>query len=426
MRAVAIDVSLLRRHRDYRLLVSGQFVSLAGSELTLVAIMFQTFRLTDSSLAVGLLGVAEFVPILALALVGGALADAFDRRRLVMIAEGGSAVVAAALVLNAVLPQPRLWVLYVCAALMAAFTALGRPPLDALIPQLVDRDDLKAAAAVEFLGFNVAEIAGPALAGLLIATVGVDVTYAVDFATFLVSLATLRAMRTPPPPPDAPAPSWRSVVQGMRYAGSRQELLGTYLVDMNAVFFGMPLALFPALSERYGGPEVLGLMYAAPAVGSVLAALVSGWTRHVHRHGRAVALAAAGWGVAIVGFGLSGTLVPSLACLAVAGAMDSISGLFRSTIWNETIPAHLRGRLAGIEMLSYSSGPTLGNAEAGAAAALVGLRASVVSGGVLCVAGTVALVLILPRFWTYDARAARVTDGPPPPPARGVVPVPPH
>jgi MFS family permease len=188
----------------------------------------------------------------------------------------------------------------------------------------------------------------------------------------------------------------------------------------------MPLALFPARSERYGGPEVLGLMYAAPAVGSVLAALVSGWTRHVHRHGRAVALAAAGWGVAIVGFGLSGTLVPSLACLAVAGAMDSISGLFRSTIWNETIPAHLRGRLAGIEMLSYSSGPTLGNAEAGAAAALVGLRASVVSGGVLCVAGTVALVLILPRFWTYDARAARVTDGPPPPPARGVVPVPPH
>jgi MFS family permease len=422
LRAVALDAGLLRRRRDYRLLMSGQFVSLAGSELTLVAIMFQTFQLTDSSLAVGLLGVAEFAPILALALVGGALADAFDRRRLVMLAEAGSAVVAGVLVLNAALPEPRLWVLYVCAALMAAFTALGRPPLDALIPQLVERDELKAAAAIDFLGYNIGAIAGPAAAGLLIATAGVDVTYAVDLVTFLVSLLTLRAMRTPPLPPDRPAPSWRSVREGVRYAGSRQELLGTYLVDMNAVFFGMPLALFPAISERYGGPEVLGLMYAAPAVGSVLAALASGWTRHVHRHGRAVTLAAAGWGLAIVGFGLVDALVPALALLAIAGAMDSVSGLFRSTIWNETIPEHLRGRLAGIEMLSYASGPTLGNTEAGAVAALAGVRASVVSGGVLCVLGSVALAFALPRFWAYDARSG--PEGPPPP-AHGVAPTPP-
>jgi MFS family permease len=421
LRAVALDAGLLRRRRDYRLLMGGQFVSLAGSELTLVAIMFQTFELTDSSLAVGLLGVAEFAPILVLALVGGALADAFDRRRLVMLAEAGSAVVAGALVLNATLPEPRLWVLYVCAALMAAFSAPRRPPLDALIPQLVERDELKAAAAIDFLGYNAGEIAGPAAAGLLIATAGVDVTYAVDVATFLVSLVTLRAMRTPPPPADAPAPSWRSVVEGVRYAVSRQELLGTYLVDMNAMFFGMPLALFPEISERFGGPEVLGVMYAAPAVGSVLAALASGWTRHVHRHGRAVTLAAAAWGVAIAGFGLVDALVPALALLAIAGAMDSVSGLFRTTMWNETIPEHLRGRLAGIEMLSYASGPTLGNAEAGAVAALAGLRASVVSGGVLCVLGSVALAVALPRFWAYDARAA--PDGPPPP-AHGVVPTP--
>jgi len=188
------------------------------------------------------------------------------------------------------------------------------------------------------------------------------------------------------------------------------------------MFFGMPLALFPALSERYGGAGVLGVMYAAPAAGAVVAALASGWTRHVHRHGRAVALAAAGWGVAIVGFGFADALWLALVCLAVAGAMDSISGLFRSTIWNSTIPVHLRGRLAGIEMLSWSSGPTLGGAEAGAVAALAGLRAAVVSGGVLCVAGTAVLVAALPRFWSYDARLP--VEGRPPP-AHGPAPAPP-
>jgi len=194
----------------------------------------------------------------------------------------------------------------------------------------------------------------------------------------------------------------------------------------------MPLALFPALAEGYGGAQVLGLMYAAPAVGATVAALTSGWTRRVHRHGRAVAVAAAGWGAAIVVFGLVDALWLALSCLAIAGAMDSISGLFRSTIWNETIPTNLRGRLAGIEMLSWSSGPTLGGAEAGAVAALAGVRASVVSGGVLCMAGTAALVFALPRFWSYDARTAVPAGddgadagaGISPPPAHGPAPTP--
>jgi MFS family permease len=229
-------------------------------------------------------------------------------------------------------------------------------------------------------------------------------------------------MRTPPPPPDAPAPSWRSVVEGVRFAGSRQELLGTYLVDVNAMFFGMPLALFPALSQSYGGASVLGLMYAAPGVGAAVAAVTSGWTRRVHRHGRAVAFAAAGWGAAMVVFGLVHALVLALVCLAIAGAMDSISGLFRHTMWNEIVPTHLRGRLAGIEMLSWSSGPTLGGAEAGAVAALAGVRASVVSGGALCVLGTALLALALPRFTTYDARTPADAL---PPPAHGPAPTPP-
>jgi MFS family permease len=257
---------------------------------------------------------------------------------------------------------------------------------------------------------------------VLIAVAGIELTYAIDALTFVVSLLALRAMRTPPPPPDAPAPSWRSIVEGVRFAGSRHELLGTYLVDVNAMFFGMPLALFPALSEDYGGASVLGLMYAAPAVGAVVAALTSGWTRRVHRHGRAVAFAAAGWGAAMVAFGLVHALGLALACLAIAGAMDSISGLFRHTMWNEIVPTHLRGRLAGIEMLSWSSGPTLGGAEAGAVAALAGVRASVISGGALCVVGTVALAFALPRFMAYDARAPADAL---PPPAHGPPPAPP-
>jgi MFS family permease len=193
------------------------------------------------------------------------------------------------------------------------------------------------------------------------------------------------------------------VLEGLRYAWSRQELVGTYVVDINAMFFGMPMALFPAMAERYGGTAVVGLLYAAPGAGSILATLTSGWAARVHRHGRAVVLAAAAWGVAIAGFGVAGKLWLALLCLALAGGADVVSGIFRATIWNETIPDRLRGRLAGVEMISWSTGPLLGNAEAGIAAALVGLRASVVAGGALCVVGSLALAAALPRFWGYDA-----------------------
>ena len=403
--AVAVDLGLLRRRREFGLLVLGQTVSEAGSMATFVAVPFQAYELTGSSLAVGLLGVAEFVPILVLALAGGALADAFDHRRLVQIAEAGAAIAAGALLVNAALPDPQLWVLYVCAALMAAFTAVRRPPLDALVPQLVERDELKAASALQFSFHNMAALAGPALAGVLIATAGLTVTYGIDVVSFAGSLVVLNAMRTPPPPPDAEAPSLRTIVEGLRYAGSRQDLIGTYLVDMNAMFFGMPMALFPAIAKGYGGPEVLGLLYAAPSAGSIAVTLTSGWSARVHRHGRAIVYGAAAWGVAIVAFGLADVLWLAVACLVVAGAMDTISGIFRSAIWNETIPDHLRGRLAGVEMISWSSGPLLGDAEAGFLAALAGVRASVITGGIACVAGTVVLAVALPRFWGYDSRA---------------------
>jgi Transmembrane secretion effector len=296
---------------------------------------------------------------------------------------------------------------------MAAFTALRRPPLDALIPRLVERDELKAAAALQFSLHNMASISGPALGGVLIAAAGLSVTYGLDVVSFALSLVVLTAMRTPPggwAVIDAAPPSLRTIAEGVRYARSRQELVGTYLVDMNAMFFGMPMALFPAIAKRYGGAEVLGLLYAAPSAGSIAVTLTSGWATRVHRHGRAIVYGAAAWGAAIVAFGFADVLWLALACLAVAGAMDTISGIFRSTMWNETIPDHLRGRLAGVEMISWSSGPLLGDAEAGVLAALAGVRASVVSGGIACIAGTAALALALPRFWSYDSRAQAEGD----------------
>ena len=398
-----MDFTPLRASRDFRLLYVGQAVTFFGSMMTFVALSWQMYQLTGSSLAVGMLSVAEFVLIFVTAFVGGALADAVDRRLMVRLTEALLALGTLGLVWNSLLAEPRVWVLYVCAALFAALGGLQRPSLDALIPRVVGPEQVPAAMALRTLSATIGMIGGPALGGFLVTSVGPATTYFIDFATFLFSLGALWLMRAVPPPPDADRPSLRSIAEGLRYAWGRKELLGTYLIDINAMFFGMPMALFPAVAEGFGGASV-GLLYAAPAAGAFLATLTSGWTKHVNRHGLAVALAAGLWGVAIVLFGLSASLWPALLFLAAAGAADMVSGLFRSIIWNQTIPDHLRGRLAGIEMVSYTTGPLLGNAEAGIVARLVGVRTSIVAGGVLCVAGTVLLSVLLPAFIRYDGR----------------------
>ena len=404
-RTLAIDLTPLRESREFRLLFAGQAVSFFGSMMTFVALPWQVYKLTGSTLASGLLGVAEFVPVLLLAFVGGALADSVDRRRMVLVTETLLALGTLLLVANSLLAEPRVWVLFVCAALFAAFNGLQRPSLDALVPRLVAAEQLPAALALKSLGATVSMIGGPALGGLLVATAGPAATYSIDFLTFTASLAALWAMRAVPPPAGAERPSLRSIAEGLRYARSRPELLGTYLIDINAMFFGMPMALFPAVAEGFGGASV-GLLYAAPAAGAMCVTLTSGWTKRVNRHGLCVALAAGTWGLAIVGFGLAPTLWAALLCLGLAGAADMVSGLFRMTIWNQTIPDHLRGRLAGIEMISYTTGPLLGNAESGTVARLFGVRASIVSGGVLCIMGTALLSLLLPQLVRYDGRAA--------------------
>lgn len=405
--ALTLDLRPLRVSRYFRLLFVGQSFSFFGSMMSFVVLPWQMYQLTRSSLAVGLLGVSEFVPILFMSFLGGALADYVDRRRMVRLTELLLALGSGVLILNSLLPQPRAWLLFVCAASFAALNGLQRPSLEALAPRLVPPELIPAAAALNSLGRNVGFVAGPVLGGLLAATIGPALAYSIDLFTFIISLVALWLMQAVPPPPDAERPSLRSVVEGLRYAKSRPELIGTYLVDINAMFFGMPMALFPAVAEYFGGASV-GLLYSAPAVGALLATLTSGWTSRVHRHGLAVVIAAGVWGLAIVGFGFAGKLWLALLCLALAGGADMVSGLFRMTIWNQTIPDHLRGRLAGIEMVSYTTGPLLGNAESGIVATLFSIRTSIVSGGVLCVLGTGLLALVLPAFLRYDGRGGLV------------------
>jgi MFS family permease len=331
------------------------------------------------------------------------LADYVDRRRMIRATEALLSAGTLALIANSALAHPHVWVLFACAGLFAGLNGLQRPSLEALVPRVVPSELIASAAALRSLSGSIGTIGGPALGGLLFATLGPTLTYSIDFATFFVSLLALWMMRAVPPPPDADRPSLKSIADGLRYALKRQELLGTYLVDINAMFFAMPMALFPAMADRFGGASA-GLLYSAPAVGALAVTLTSGWTRSVHRHGRVVALAAATWGVAIIAFGLAPTLPLALASLVAAGAADMVSGLFRMTIWNQTIPDHLRGRLAGIEMVSYMSGPQLGNARAGVVASLAGVSAAVVSGGILCIAGAAALAWLLPDFLRYDGR----------------------
>ena len=369
-----------------------------------MAVPYQLYQLTHSPLAVGLLGLVELGPVLAFAFLGGTLADARDRRLMVLLTEAVFMVASALLLANALLPAPKLWAIYAVAALQAGLFALQRPSLDALLPRLVPADELTTAAALTGLRGTVGLLAGPALAGVLIALAGLPVTYGADVLSFGVSLAALAPMRAAPPPLGAERPSLRGVVEGVRYARRRQDLLGTYAVDMVAMFFGMPSALFPAIAATMGGPGVLGLLYTAPAAGAALAFATSGWTARVHRQGWGVILAAIAWGIAITGFGLASSLPLLLLALAVAGGADGVSGIFRLAIWNRTIPDALRGRLASIELLSYSTGPLLGNAESGAVAALFSIRLSILSGGLLCIAGCLACALLLPGFRAFDDR----------------------
>ncbi|UZJ31641.1 MFS transporter [Streptomyces endophytica] len=398
------DLAPWRSSRDFRLMWCAGAITVFGSFLTFVALPLQLKQLTGSTVAVGALGAVELVPLIVFGLYGGALADAVDRRRLIVWTEAALGLIAVGLLVNSLLPDPAVWPLYVSAAVSSALTGLQRPALDAIVPRIVGHDQLAAAAALNALRWQVGAIAGPALAGGLLAWAGPSWAYGVDAATYVGSLLLSVRLAPSPAAHDAEKPSLRAIAEGARYAWSRKELLGTYAIDLTAMLFAFPLAIFPFLADELHAPWALGLMYAALPAGSCLVSLTSGWTSRIHRQGRAIALAAAGWALAVAAAGQARTIWLVLLCLTLAGSCDMISGIFRSALWNQTIPDELRGRLAGIELLSYSAGPQLGQVRVGGMAALTGVRASVSLGGLLCFAGVGLLVLGLPKLMAYDAR----------------------
>jgi MFS family permease len=398
-----LSLAPLRKHRDYRLLYTGQLVSMFGSMITYVAVPYQVFELTHSSLIVGMLGAAQLLPLLIFALWGGAYADAMDRRRLLIVSELVMMAGSLALAINGMLAHASVALIFVVGAAMSACNGFHRPALDAMTPRLVDREDLTAVSALNFFRFSISAIGGPALGGVCMAVLGYSMTYMIDVLSFLISLVALAAIRRMPPSDHATRPGIQSIVEGLKYALSRPELIGTYVVDIVAMTFAMPIALFPAMAAAWGGATAAGWLYSAMSFGSLFTTIFSGWTSKVSRHGAAVIIAAAVWALAIVFVGFSPTLPVAVFCLAMAGAADSVSGVFRGTIWNETIPGDLRGRLAGVEMISYLSGPLLGNARAGWVASISSNRISVISGGVICLIGVLLCIPLLPSFWRYRA-----------------------
>ncbi|MEU9100616.1 MFS transporter [Streptomyces sp. NPDC048361] len=403
LRSILPDLAPWRASADFRLLWVQGLITNFGSFMAMVALPLQIKELTDSPLAVGAMGAVELVPLVVFGLYGGALADAVDRRKVILATEAGLGLLALVLLVNALLPNPLLWPLYVVAAGVSALAGLQRPALDSLMARIVPHDQLTAAAALNALRWQLGAIAGPSLAGLVVAYAGTATAYATTIGTFTVSVVMCARLTPAPPAHDARKPSLRGIAEGARYAWSRPVLLGTYAVDLAAMFFAFPNAIFPFLADSLHATWALGLMYAAGSAGSVLLSLTSGWTSRVRRHGLFVVVGAVVWGAAMAGAGVFGNVWLVLGCLAVAGAGDMLSGLGRSTIWNQTIPEELRGRLAGIEVLSYSVGPQLGQVRAGAMAGWTGTRTAVWSGGVACVAVVGLLAAALPKLITYDA-----------------------
>ncbi|CAB4544052.1 unannotated protein [freshwater metagenome] len=402
MAKFVIDITPLKKYPDFRNLWTAGLISYLGSMITYVALPFQLKEITHSYLAVGVLGVIEIVPLIIFGLYGGVLADAVDRKKMIWATEAGALLIVLGLLVNSVLPDPKTFIIYVSAALFAVVDGLQRPSMGAILPRLVNHEDLPAASNLLTLRWQFGFIIGPTLGGIIFSTFSISVGYIFDIATYLVSLIFLAKIRRVLPSSDAEKPSLAALFEGVRYAFSRQDLMATYVIDLAAMFFAMPNALFPFWADLLHAPWALGLFYAAGIAGAIAVTLTSGWTKSYRFHGKAVILAALGWGVAIALSGLTHSLLLVLICLAVAGASDQVSALFRNTIWNQTIPDELRGRLAGIELLSYSVGPLAGQLRAASVAAATSLSFSVTSGGLICVLVVAILAIFLPKFRKYD------------------------
>ena len=410
LRAAAIDLSPLRRP-EYRRLWFGNSVSVIGTQLTQVAVLLQVYAITKSSFAVGLVGLFGFVGLVGVGLYGGSVADAVDRRRLALMTSTGLAVLSVVLVVQAVLDLRSVPLLYAVILLQAALFGIDSPARQAMIPKLLSARELPAANALTQISMNAGFTIGPLLAGVLVAANHGSywLPYGIDALTFSAALYAVWRLPEMPPEGGGTKAGVDSVVEGFRFLGSQPVLLMSFLVDIVAMVFGMPRALFPAIAGGFygGGAATVGLLTAAIAVGAVVPVLLSGLMRNVHRHGLAVIVSILVWGGSIAAFGFTRQLWLGLLCLAVAGAADAVSAVFRSTILQEATPDALRGRLGGVFIVVVAGGPRLGDVESGSVAALTSTEFAVVSGGIACMAGVLALAAAVPAFVRFDARKLR-------------------
>lgn len=402
MSKLFLDLTPLRTNRDFRLLYLGHSISLIGSNLTLVAVPYQVYLDTHSSLWVGMASLIQLPFLIFGALAGGAYGDRFDKRALFGYSTLLMALISVALAINAASHQHALWLLLTLAALWAGVGGFSGPLRSAAVPHYVGQDNLPAAYGLMQLSINVGTIAGPALAGFLLALASVANLYYLDGLTFVI-LAVATVFMTPIAPQgnDQSHGLFRSIANGFGYIRQHRLAQAIYLIDLNANFFGLPRALFPAvaLGLYKAGPQVLGLLYAAPGVGAVLMALVTGWLQHVKRPGRLVGYAVMGWGLAMAAFGVIHTVWVGLVCLAVAGAMDVISTVLRNVLLQGAITDEYRSRVSSIQMAVVTGGPRLGDFESGAVASLFSTEISIVSGGLACVVGVLALSRWRPELW---------------------------
>lgn len=403
LKYLSVDITPLKVSRDYRLLFFGQMISFFGTMMSFVAIQWQIFELTGSSAMVGYVAIAEVIPMILLGFVGGAIADSFDKRKILRFTEIGQTLVTGVALANCFLPQPRIWIIFLVAAMHSGFAALQRPAFESFIQKIIPPDLMSAVMALNSMRWSLSAIVSPLIAGIIATSFGVSIAYTVDFLSFVASLIAVFMISKVASPPNADKPSIKNIIEAWKYAFRRQDLLGTYSIDIAAMFFAFPQALYPALAVIYG-KQYLGLFLGSLAAGALLASATSGWTKNIHRHGLAVIIAAVGWGIAITLFGLSNNLPLALFFLAIAGFADMLSGIFRGAIWNQTIPNFLRGRLASIEMMSYLIGPYLGSAKMGIVAEAYSVKTAIVSGGIMCVAAVGILAIFLPKFLKYDGR----------------------
>jgi MFS transporter, ENTS family, enterobactin (siderophore) exporter len=397
---IVIDVAPLRESRDFRWLFGGRFISNAGNAVALTAANWQVYGLTHSSLAVGLVTLADSAGMLVGLLAGGVLADRHDRRQLLLAVRLPQGMLAALMMVNSLLAHPALWPIYAITAGIGLLAGLGSPASTAVTPALVGPTRLAAAAALNAMGNQLGNLCGPALAGILIAGPGLAACYAIDAACFAIFAGALLFVRPLPPTVGVAQSGLRSLAEGFRYVRHNGVVGGMLLVDTSAMIFGMPVGLFPALASEHfhGGSATFGLLAAAPGLGAMIGAATSGWTGRLRRPGLVIIGAGMVWGAAIVGFGLTGNLPLALAFLALAGTGDLISEVLRNALLQHYTPDPLRGRVSSLYLAQVNSAPALGNVEAGAVAQLFTPTISVISGGLACVGGALVLGALIPAL----------------------------